>query len=249
MSSERNSAWIARPKPVANPRKRLFCFPYAGGVTTIFHKWPAELPGDVEMISIALPGRSFRVRDEFVLRMQPLVDALEAELLPLLDRPFAFFGHSMGALVIWELAQQLARKNLPQPERLFVAGRRAPQIPGTRAHLHKLPHAAFVASLRDFYGTPEVVLKSPELQELVLPPLRADLELLETWSYVERPLLSCPITAYGGTHDEGVFADALQAWKEQTTGDFEAHFLPGGHFFLHGAKAELLGSISQLLAA
>jgi medium-chain acyl-[acyl-carrier-protein] hydrolase len=181
--------------------------------------------------------------------MAPLLAALERELVLLLDRPYSFFGHSMGALLAYELIHRLQANGHRQPLHLFVSGRPAPQCTATKTRIHELPLEEFIETLRNYYGTPEIIFRNPDLQDLVLAALQADLELLETWNYAPHERLTLPISAYGGESDRGVPREHLEAWREQSTGPFEMHFLPGDHFFLHSAQADLLNLLSRKLLA
>jgi surfactin synthase thioesterase subunit len=168
-------------------------------------------------------------------------------LRPHLDGPFAFFGHSLGALLAFELARQLERKGGPSPVHLFVSGHAAPQIPDDRPPTYNLPQEAFIDKLRAFGGTPDEVLAHDELMELLLPMLRADFQLSETYIYAAGEPLSCPITALGGVRDPYVTRDDLAAWCEQTESDFAVRMFPGDHFYLNSNGRELIGVIAQEL--
>jgi medium-chain acyl-[acyl-carrier-protein] hydrolase len=206
--------------------------------------WPDGLPS-VEILAVQLPGREDRLREQPFARLSQLIDVLAEVLAPHMRSPFAFFGHSVGALIGFELARKLRRQNARGPVHLFVSARRAPQIPEPGPPLHRLPDAAFKDELRRFNGTPEVVLREPELMELFLPLLRADFALLETYVYSNDEPLDCPITAFGGLQDTKATSDELAAWREQTKRDFTLRMFPGGHFYLQNGRSLLLGSIAR----
>src|ERR1700694_2711560 len=151
--------WIVRRKPGPHTRRRLFCFPYAGAGASIFRAWPDGLPTDVEVCPVQFPGRGTRLMERPFTRLSPLVEALAQALVPLLDKPFAFFGHSLGALVGFELARQLRRQTGVQPVRLFVSADRAPQIPPRDRPIHALPKGEFLVELRRLNGIPRKVLE------------------------------------------------------------------------------------------
>ena len=241
--------WLACPRPNPQARLRLFCFPYAGAGASVFYPWSSQLPGDIELWAVQPPGRENRLREALLTRLSPLVQTLAPILNPYLDRPFVLFGHSVGALVSFALARELRRQNYPLPKHLFVSGRRAPQTPALRPPIHQLPDAAFVAELRRYNGTPEVILQNRELLELFLPILRADLAISETYSYVPEAPLNFPISAFGGLEDEGVSRDRLAAWEEQSDRGFTLQMFPGGHFFFKSKPEALLKAISQQLEA
>lgn len=181
-------------------------------------------------------------------RMSPLIQTLVQVILPHLDQPFAFFGHSMGALVSFELARQLRKSYGLTPIHLFVSGHRAPQLLLPDAPIHALPEAEFIEKLRNMNGTPIKVLEHAELMELTLPALRADFAVCETYSYISEPPLDCPITAYGGLKDNRVSHGQLEAWRAQTSDSFTLQLFPGDHFFLHSATPLLLRALSQELS-
>ncbi len=178
--------WLRSPKPNPQASLRLFCFPYVGGGALIFRTWPNSLPATAEVCPVELPGRGTRLKETPFTRLLPLVQALAQALLPHLDKPFAFFGHSMGALISFELTRQLRRLYGLVPLHLFVSAHRAPQLPDPDPPIHTLPEAEFMEELRCLNGTPKEVLEQPELMELMLPILRADFALCETYIYAKR---------------------------------------------------------------
>ena len=239
--------WLTCLKPNPRARLRLFCFPYAGGSSSVFRKWQDGLPLDVEICPVQPPGRGGRLRETPFTRVGPLVADCAQALMPFFDKPFAFFGHSKGAIVAFELARWLRRMGHSQPVILLVSGRRAPQFPDKVSHTYKLPDADFIAELRRLNGTPKEVLEHPEMMALFLPLLRADFELIQTYNYAPEPALACPIAAFGGLGDEVGSGACLEAWREQTTGRFSLHMLPGDHFFLHTARPLLLETVARRL--
>ncbi len=237
--------WVVKPRPNPGAIIRLFCLPYAGGGSQIFRTWPDKLPASVEICMVELPGRGVRLREPLFTRLRPLVEAIAQNLEKHLDRPFVFFGHSMGALLSYEIARYFRRHNIRRPAHLFVSGRGAPQIPGPEPPIHMLPESEFIGELRRFNGTPAEVLEHEELMGLMLPILRADFAICETYHYEPESPLDCPITSFGGLEDESVSVDRINAWREQTSSTFRAHLFPGDHFFLHTAQPLLLQTLSQ----
>ena len=240
-----SKSWIACPKPNRRAHLRLFCFPYAGGGISIFRTWPDSLPPGVEVYLVQLPGRESRMRETPFTQLSPLLQALAQGLWPYLDMPFAFLGHSLGALVSFELARQLRRQNDPGPAHLFVSGHCAPQVPSRYPPLHQLPESEFLAELCHLKGTPEAVLQNAELMQLLLPVLRADFAIDETYVYTPAEPLDCPISAFGGWQDDRVSRDDLAAWRDQTRSSFTLRMFPGDHFFLHSSRTSLLRALSQ----
>ena len=240
-------SWIAYRMPSPQARLRLFCFPYAGGGVSIFRAWSDSLPADVEVCPVQLPGRGTRLMEPPFTRLSPLIEALTQALFPLLDKPFAFFGHSLGALVSFELARQLRREYAVQPVRLFISADRAPQIPNRDPPIHSLPEGEFLVELRRLNGTPREVLEDEELRQIMLPLLRADFAVYETYGYSTEPPLNCPISAFGGLQDHRVSRGDLDAWRDQTSVSFSLRMFPGDHFFLNTTQPVLLRVLSQEL--
>jgi len=239
--------WVTCPKPNPQATLRLFCFHYAGGGAAIFRTWSDSLPQSVEVCAIELPGRGTRLMERPFTQLEPLVPTLASALFPYLDKPFAFFGHSMGGLVSFELARLLRREYGLSLVHLFVSAHRAPQVPDPDAPIHALPNPEFLQELRRYNGTPEAVLENAELMQLLLPTLRADFAVVETYAYTPEQPLDCPITAFGGLDDREVSSDELEAWREQTNASFVLKMFPNDHFFLDSAKPLLLQSLSQKL--
>lgn len=240
-------AWFVRHGS-ADPALRLFCFSYAGGGTTVFRGWGDHLPDQVEVCAVQLPGRESRAAEPSYRRLVPLVADLHTAIAPLLDRPFALFGHSMGALVAFELARQLRRAGAPQPERLFLAAFRAPQLPNPNIRIYHLPDEVLKTVLAK-EGTPQDVLDNDELMRALLPTLRADFELCDTYEYLPEAPLSVPVSVFGGQHDVRVGRADLDQWKVQAGNGFGLTMLPGSHFFIHGSQDLLLAQLTSELQA
>lgn len=238
--------WLHPWQPKLQARLRVFCFPYAGGGSSIYRTWSEQLPAEIEICPVQLPGRELRWREKPFRQMSDLIEPLVQALLPYLDKPYAFFGHSMGGLVSFELARTLRRAGHQYPPvRLCISGSQAPQLLDPDPPRYHLSDADFLEEVRRLQGTPEAVLENQELLHLVLPLLRADFELCETYQYVSEAPLSCPISAFGGLEDREISRDDLLAWKEQTTGSFNARFLAGNHFFLHKQQSALLFALAH----
>lgn len=237
-------ARVADVRRAAGTRVVLFAFPYAGGGAGAFRGWEGDLPAGVELAPVYLPGRERRFREPAHTALEPLADELAEGLRPHLELPFALLGHSMGAAIAFELARRFEREGAA-PVHLFVSGRPAPQRPPLRDPIHALPHDGFVRRVRELEGTPEEVLRDPEMMELALPILRADFTLSETYVYRQGPPLATPITALGGTADPHVSRDDLLGWREQTRGFFRMRQFAGGHFFIQAHRAELLREVGD----
>ncbi|MGC1676244.1 MAG: alpha/beta fold hydrolase [Candidatus Binataceae bacterium] len=238
-------SWIAFRGRGPEPRLRLFCFPYAGAGALIYRTWTEALPSDVEVCPVQLPGRGARSMELPFTRLSPLLDALTPALAPLLNKPFALFGHSLGALVSFELARRTRRDYGVSPVRLFVSAGRAPQIPKRGSLIHSLPRDEFLSELRRLNGMPAELLDHHEFMKIMLPILRADFAVYETYEYSSEPPLDCPISAFGGLQDRRVSNADLEGWQVQTKAPFSLQMFPGDHFFLKDPL--LLRTLSQEL--
>lgn len=239
--------WLVNRKPNRRASVRLFCFPYAGGGDSIFHSWQEGFSDRIEVCPVQLPGRDSRIAEPPYTDMDQLVRVAAQALTPHLDRPFALFGHSMGALIAFELARHLRREYSAQPVHLFVSGRCSPQTMSEPLDL-KLFDCEFPEILRrNNNSTPEEALENPELMDLVLPVLRADLLLCNSYIYTPGPPFSFSITTFGGLADPGVPRHCLEGWREHTTGRFVLRMLPGDHFFLNSSRLPLVEAISKEL--
>jgi medium-chain acyl-[acyl-carrier-protein] hydrolase len=225
---------------------RLFCFPYAGAGDSIFHSWQKSLSDMVEVCPVQLPGRGSRITEPPFTEMSQLVQTAGQSLAPYLDKPFAFFGHSMGALIGFQLARYIRREYSAQPVHLFVSGRCSPQTLSEPFSANR-SDSEILGMLRRYNSTLEKALENPELMELVLPLVRADLALCESYVYASEPPFDFPITAFGGLDDQGVTRDCIERWREHTTGPFTVRMFRGDHFFLNAFKSPLLEAISKEL--
>jgi medium-chain acyl-[acyl-carrier-protein] hydrolase len=237
--------WILPFTNEQNGRIRLFFFPHAGGGASTFFQWSRLLPAFVNSCAIQLPGRETRFREPLHREIRPLVQTMTAVLQPYLDEPFVFWGHSMGALLAFEVARTLQQQNL-LPQRLLVSGHNAPHVPYADPHVHQAPRADFIAALQKLNGIPEMVLENEELLNLVLPILRGDFQLVETYKYHDGLPLSCPITVLDGASDEKTNDTDLQAWQKQTTLPLEMFSFPGDHFFLFDYQPQLVSKVTHL---
>lgn len=239
------SSWFSYITRRENACMRLFCFPFAGGGAEFYRDWAALLPKEVEVWPVQLPGRSFRMMESPIDAMGPLVESLADAISPYLgDMPFAFFGHSMGALVSYELTYFLRESRLAMPVTLFLSGRSAPShTVGSLKHL--LPDHDLVEELKKFDGTPRAVLDSPELLALILPILRNDLKLLETYSFdSNRAPLDIPLHVSGGDTDRLVPVESIRDWSSVSTAPTDVQVWSGGHFYLTKDKDAFLAALS-----
>jgi medium-chain acyl-[acyl-carrier-protein] hydrolase len=215
----------------------------------LFNSWSKELLPDIELYLVNIPGRDARIREEPYRELKRLVIQLTEGILPHLDKPFVFFGHSMGSLISFEVVRELRRLGRAQPLRLFVSGRQPPHFPDTHPDFHRLPEEEFLKTTQHFYGAlPEIILQDTELMKLFLSMMRADITMIETYEYEHDAPLDCPITAYGGFMDPSVDEQSLSAWHEQTTGGFRMKMFPGEHFFIQTVRSALIQDINVELS-
>ena len=239
---------VYRPAPREDAVFRIFCLPFAGGGATAFRLWPAGLPAEVDVIALQLPGRGTRLREAPLRRLSDMVDLALSEFEPHLDRPFALFGHSMGALFARELAGRLAARGQP-PAHLFVSAR-STQLKRNLPLLYKMPDDRFLTEVdKRYQGIPAQLWAERDMLELLLPALRADVEALETYERdPHAPPLSCRISVYGGSRDLSVTREDLEAWKTETVASCRVRVFEGDHFFLEPQRALVLADIGEMLA-
>lgn len=241
------SRWFWSLQPASTSRVRLYCFPYGGASASAFNEWNAHLPRNVELIAVQLPGRGCRFGEAPLTRAADAINELAREIVPFIDRPYMFFGHSNGALLAYELACRLQSQHRALPQHLIVSGRDAPSQARSEPPIHQLPDEAFIAELKTYGGMPEAVLENRALINVLLPALRADFEMAETYEFTSRAPLRCPITAFAGHNDEWVSEDGLLAWRALTESRFEWKMFEGDHFFIHETLAELLSEIRRIV--
>jgi medium-chain acyl-[acyl-carrier-protein] hydrolase len=244
--------WISAksPRRLSPAALRLFCFPYAAAGSSIFRNWPDALPPVIDFIPVQLPGRESRWAEARFEDLPSLARALCAVLRPLLVEPYALFGHSMGALIVFELARELRRQELPLPTQLFVSSARAPHLPERESRLHRLSdRSLWTRVIREYGDGVDAAMLNPELASVLLPILRSDLRLCENYRPEAEEPFSFPITVYGGRRDRRITKADLQSWNVHTLGRFRVNFFPGGHFFLHSDRALFLETLSRDLTA
>jgi medium-chain acyl-[acyl-carrier-protein] hydrolase len=247
VAQKRRKRTFAPFRTVERVEMRLFCFPYAGGGTAIYHEWQACLPPGIEVCAARLPGREDRLDEVAFNRLVPLVKCIADDLSPLLDRPFMLFGHSAGAFVAFELARELRRRKEPMPLQLLVSAARAPRAVHWRPDMHALPRPDLIEALKQMQGIEPELLEDESVLDFILPIIRLDFSVLETYEYVNEPPLDRPIVAFAGAHDSDAPAHDMLLWREETTGPLSLHVIDGGHFFLRTARPDLLIRISSIL--
>lgn len=233
--------------PVDSDRLRLFCFPHAGGGRSLFRTWQHALGPAVSVVPVTLPGRERRSGEALLECMRDLIDDLDDDLRPLLDRPHMFFGHSMGALVAFHLASRRQTAGLPCPQALLVSGCAAPHAPLALPAVADLDDAGLVRMLTAVGGLPQQVLDWPALLATVLPVIRADLAICATSYDPAAVPVCCPIHIFGGDADPLVSDIDLVEWSRWTTASADVRSIAGGHFALAAAPDTFLHEIGPLV--
>lgn len=242
------TTWLECFRPNPRARLRLFCLPYAGAGASLYRSWWRDLPDEIEVWAFQLPGRERRLREPRLTELSPVLEGAGDALAMRLELPFALFGHSFGAMLSFELTRYLRRRFGVTPKHLFVSGYSAPHLPLPNRWT-PLSDEQFITKMRDLQGTPEEVLQHPELMQLFLPLLRADLELLEAYRHQTEPPLECSITAFGGAADPEVACATVEQWRWHTTGAFNCHILAGDHFFFQNrSRGEFMALMADELS-
>jgi len=240
--------WLSLTAVAADHRTNVFCFPFAGGGASFYRAWRPLAPGTIALCPLQPPGREERFREPPFASMPPLVRAASDALLSWLSRPYALFGHSMGALACFEIAHELRARGAPLPAHLFVSGAPAPHLAAQIAPIYDLPDDQLLEAMQRYGALPAEVLRSHELVEVLLPRWRADLAVTGTYVYAERPPLPCPITAFGGDADAVVAPESVEAWCEHTRSSSRCEILPGGHFFIAHHARSIVTAVARALA-
>ena len=211
----------------------------------MFRKWQRNFSPEIDICLVHLPGRARRMGERPRTRLQPLVEEMADAIRTEVHGRFAFYGHSMGALIGFELARELRRRNYGTPVRLFLSACRAPSVVRSVPPTYNLPVQEFMAKIRKLKGTPQEFFEFPELQNALLPVLRADFEITDTYEYLPESPLACPITIYGGDQDELATVKSLVPWELQTTAECKTRLFSGDHFFIQSLETEFVGVLRQ----
>jgi surfactin synthase thioesterase subunit len=237
-------SWVRRYHPGPAAGGRLVCFPHAGGSASFFFPVSAALSSFVEVSAIQYPGRQDRRSEPNIDNIPDLADAIFHAVRPLAGRPLAFFGHSMGAVLAYEVAWRLEEAGADPLARLYVSGRRAPSRYRPDA-VHERGDEGVIAELRQLSGTNPAILGDPEMLDMILPALRADYRAIETYRDTTARTVRAPVVAVIGEDDPRVTPDEARAWAEHTTGPFDLRTFPGGHFYLADRAQEVIRMLAD----
>jgi medium-chain acyl-[acyl-carrier-protein] hydrolase len=246
MIDQDTSRWFRCVQPAPHAALRVYCVPFAGGGPSAFRQWPRLLP-HAEVWAVHLPGRESRLIEPPIASLTEMIDMLAPILATHANAPFVLFGHSMGALLSFEITRRLEAAGDSTPRHLILSGFPAPSAPREPRAIHRLPHDQFIERLRTMGGTPDELFQHEDLLELVLPTLRADIALLETATLETDAVVSTSITALGGTHDPEVPEHSIAGWREHTRGGFDVHFFDGGHFYWQQRPEPVMERISAVM--
>jgi medium-chain acyl-[acyl-carrier-protein] hydrolase len=245
MTTAKFNAWVTCPNPQPQAKLRLFCFAFAGSGASIYRDWGKALEPTIEVCPIQLPGRENRFGEPLYRDVETLAPAIAQQLHPLLDKPYMIFGHSMGALVGYEVLRVLQATSQPLPKLVLLAAFRAAHLPLKREPMHQLNDEMFIEKLASLGGCPQEVLESKELMQIVLPILRADFEVCDGYTHQAGEALNCPLILIAGQHDPNAGPKEMQPWQLHTQHPAHLVTLPAGHFFLKTHQTELMQIIQQ----
>ena len=244
-----SSKWIICPHENPNARIRLFCFPYAGSGISVYHSWYEKLSAEIELCMVKLPGRETRFNEAPYRRLPELIKKLSPAISIFFDKPFMFFGHSLGAHICFYLTRYLKENSQPHPEHIFISAARAPHLPELPHSLnYEMDEEAFIDKLKEFGGMVDEVLQNRELLDLVLPVLRADIEMLNTMKYTKGTPLECSITSIYGELDERANREDSEAWKKHTSKAFNLEKTEGKHLFINTHQDQVIDIINRVAA-
>ncbi|GAA0421377.1 alpha/beta fold hydrolase [Streptomyces luteireticuli] len=241
-----NGLWIRRFQPRPDAGVRLVCLPHAGGSASFFFPMAKAMPEGVDVLSVQYPGRQDRRSEPLIDNIPDLADQVYAALLPWTDRPLAFFGHSMGATLAFEVARRLEREKDIVLTALFASARRAPSV--VRAeNVHERDDDGIVREMQRLSGTDAQLLGDEEILRMILPAIRADYRAAETYRYEPGPALRCPVVGLAGDADPKVGVDDVAAWGRHTEGSFDLGVYAGGHFYLTQHQGAVVGEVARRL--
>jgi len=239
--------WFFCKNPRPQASIRLFCFPFGGGGASVFHDWADAMGDDIEIRALQLPGREARFREPRETNFNTLIKDIVTALNAYQDKPFALFGYSLGSLLAFEVCRELRRQNMKTPRHLFIAALSAPQLPPPHPPISSLADQEFIQKVEYYFQPGGEAWNNLELREFLLPVLRDDIALYETYVYREQAPLKCPIDVFAGDRDRSVPLESTRYWSEQTSSEIKHHVFQGGHFFVDDSVNEIQRLVSNSL--
>jgi medium-chain acyl-[acyl-carrier-protein] hydrolase len=239
--------WFPYNSKLIDKGLRLYCFSYAGGSAGVYKSWINNIHG-INVYPVQLPGREQRTGESLLKSVNEIIDSIINSIYPFIEETsFAFFGHSMGALIAFELTRELMKRNLNLPVHLFVSGANAPHLPSRSPIMYNLPDKEFIQELKNYNGTVPEIFENEEFIDFLMPLLRADFSVVDLYEYKDGLHFTVPITALGGTKDPYVNEEELSAWKRYTTGPFSQIMYEGDHFFISTKEMLITKKIAEYL--
>jgi surfactin synthase thioesterase subunit len=238
---------LVTPKQRPNADVKLICFPYAGGSVATYSTWVKNLPDNVELSIVQMPGRGPRMFETAHANMKDVMCELLAIMPDFLNKPYILFGHSLGSRIAFELMAELQTLKLPLPLHFIASGSRGPHDKSNKKDIYHLPEPEFIAELKKLNGTPKAVLENQELMDLFLPLLRADFELADTYCFEGDSVFNCPISVLGGEEDIDISFAQLESWQNFFVQKAKVHMLPGDHFFIDSHKDICLEKVNAII--
>ena len=228
------SDWFSFYGNKKQAKARIFAFPYSGAGSSIFHSWAKKMESSgIQLVGVQLPGRENRFGENLIDDLPSLLENILQEIRNLTDKPYAFFGHSMGGLIAYELSRKIHAENLHLPKHLYVSAFRSPELENTNRPMAILNDDDFLSEIVNYGGMPNEVLENKEFLEIFLPILRADFLLTEYYSYKEGSILTIPISVFSGSEDNIVHPEQMNNWKSKTNKEFNHYKYCGKHFFIN----------------
>ena len=236
-----NSPWFTHYNQSKSADYRLFTFPFSGAGSVIYQPWVKGFNvANLQVVGVQLPGREARLHEPALLNLELLIEQLSTAILPYTDKPYSFFGHSLGGLVAFELCRALRKLGANLPENLFVSAFRAPDMINPNPILHRLSDSDLTEKMRAYGGTAEAIISNADLMAILLPIIRADFTIFENYHYLIEPPLDLPITALSGRFDSVVKSSYMKDWCLQTSQTFEHLTFEGDHFFLSKNQQKII---------
>jgi len=240
--------WCVIPRPNPTADIKLICIPYAGGSASIYIPWINYLPHNVELVIIQPPGRSSRISETPLDNMSKLINEMGLVLPKILNKPYILFGHSLGSKIAFEIIRKSTSLHIPHPMFFIASGSAGPQKKNNRDITYNLNDDEFISKLEEMDGTPKDVINNKELMSIVLPTLKADFKISETYQFTGNKYFNIPLSVLGGEYDVDINLDDLKLWQYFFNSTSEITIFSGGHFFINSHKEEVLEKINEIIS-